>query len=950
MIKKRILEAPDYLKVKRIVIISFNVFIIALSCLHYSKFKIPDHVYPVPTKLLGEDERHEIKQAWIEDRHKTAPDDNWRQMDLVFRLQKAEKYAQYLNGKSSNSSGYQEVLIANGQLKGAWREIGSRNQAGRMVVSEYDTVNDYIYCASAGGNIWKRKINNNNKWICINDHFRIPQICMLRIVKNGNSNRIIVASKSGSTDGIFYSDDDGITWLVGYGLNTSSFGYVHTAVVTNDSIPLVYVLAHVINQSTMQTGSGLFLSTDQGTNFTQIAFYNNSVYGPTKNFNLWAPRYGSTYVYMQENSNIYIIANQSVLQLIGTIPFTSSEKVFLTGCVASPCTVLYSLVHNSGQSDFYRSTDFGMSWTLRGSINKGPFSLNSFTCSPTNPDVIYFGAMEAYRSYDGAVSWTKVNNWGAYYNNVCDSLHADIPGINVFLDSNGVEFTLIDSDGGVYISHDSLNSVQNLSMQNLNTSQYYSIYSCRYNPDIIHAGSQDQGYQYSFSDSSDVRDFYQVISGDFGQLASSNDGTSLWMEYPGSVYYYPDINNSTTRCSESFPFSHNVWIPPVAADPDDSTAIYVGGGYTTTSGAYLYRVQYSNAINDLVYNELPYDFSNNGNSKISAIAISPINSNYMYVITNNGEFYCSSNGGTSWSLKTNFNVYWGSYLYGSDILPSSVTLGKVYVCGSGYSNAGVYVSYDHGQSFNTCTTGLPGTLVNDLDANLDESMVFAATELGPYVYITADSSWYDMSEYIAPDQSYLSVEYIPAINSVRFGTYGRGIWEFKMCDTTNTYIAAGFNFSFQGTQVSFTNSSSGATSYYWDFGDSDTSTIKDPVHTYSSPGVYVVKHIASDFCSSDSTIQTIMVGSVGVNNNSPENVVIYPNPTKDKCFIQMPSKIKEDVNLDILSLDGKSICSRKYSVEDLKNQGINLGVYGKGIYVIRLYHEKGYYIKKVVVH
>ena len=34
----------------------------------------------------------------------------------------------------------------------------------------------------------------------------------------------------------------------------------------------------------------------------------------------------------------------------------------------------------------------------------------------------------------------------------------------------------------------------------------------------------------------------------------------------------------------------------------------------------------------------------------------------------------------------------------------------------------------------------------------------------------------------APDQTYWSVEYIDEINTARFGTYGRGIWDFVIDD------------------------------------------------------------------------------------------------------------------------------------------------------------------------
>ncbi|MBK8699010.1 MAG: PKD domain-containing protein [Saprospiraceae bacterium] len=40
--------------------------------------------------------------------------------------------------------------------------------------------------------------------------------------------------------------------------------------------------------------------------------------------------------------------------------------------------------------------------------------------------------------------------------------------------------------------------------------------------------------------------------------------------------------------------------------------------------------------------------------------------------------------------------------------------------------------------------------------------------------------------------------------------------------------------------ISFTNTSTGATSYYWDFGDGNNSTATHPTHTYNGPGMYTV--------------------------------------------------------------------------------------------------------------
>ncbi|HKR07482.1 MAG TPA: PKD domain-containing protein [Bacteroidia bacterium] len=63
-------------------------------------------------------------------------------------------------------------------------------------------------------------------------------------------------------------------------------------------------------------------------------------------------------------------------------------------------------------------------------------------------------------------------------------------------------------------------------------------------------------------------------------------------------------------------------------------------------------------------------------------------------------------------------------------------------------------------------------------------------------------------------------------------------------------VVAGFTASGPTTgcfhlNVNFTNTSTGATDYLWDFGDSTTSTLQNPNHNYTSPGIYTVTLTAS---------------------------------------------------------------------------------------------------------
>ena len=72
------------------------------------------------------------------------------------------------------------------------------------------------------------------------------------------------------------------------------------------------------------------------------------------------------------------------------------------------------------------------------------------------------------------------------------------------------------------------------------------------------------------------------------------------------------------------------------------------------------------------------------------------------------------------------------------------------------------------------------------------------------------------------------------------------------------------NFSYSGAgvapaNVTFTNTSSNATSYTWDFGDNTTSFEASPTHKFTAGGVYTVKLTATGTGGSNSTTKTINV-------------------------------------------------------------------------------------------
>ncbi|MCX6243652.1 MAG: PKD domain-containing protein [Bacteroidetes bacterium] len=99
-------------------------------------------------------------------------------------------------------------------------------------------------------------------------------------------------------------------------------------------------------------------------------------------------------------------------------------------------------------------------------------------------------------------------------------------------------------------------------------------------------------------------------------------------------------------------------------------------------------------------------------------------------------------------------------------------------------------------------------------------------------------------------------------------------------DTTHVY--AGFTFSLLGGgAVQFTNASLNAQRFYWDFGDQSHSTVANPIHTYATPGNYIVTLYANKECEVDSLSQSLVIVSAGALSDR-QTPILYPNPASDR--------------------------------------------------------------------
>lgn len=82
---------------------------------------------------------------------------------------------------------------------------------------------------------------------------------------------------------------------------------------------------------------------------------------------------------------------------------------------------------------------------------------------------------------------------------------------------------------------------------------------------------------------------------------------------------------------------------------------------------------------------------------------------------------------------------------------------------------------------------------------------------------------------------------------------------------TSTSVTSNFNYSLNPCNGSFTltNTSTGAATYNWNFGDNSSSTLSQPSHSYTSPGTYTIALIAGTANGCNDTIKkTITIGQI----------------------------------------------------------------------------------------
>ncbi|MVO09546.1 T9SS type A sorting domain-containing protein [Flavobacterium sp. TP390] len=619
---------------------------------------------------------------------------------------------------------------------------------GRVNVVYQDPNNaNTLYIGAPAGGIWKSTDAGVN-WTPLSDY--LPQIGVSGIVvDHTNSNVIYIATGDNDNGdsysvGVLKSTDGGTTW------NTTGLTFTTTNRTAGD------IIMHPTDNSILfcAASNALYKTTDGGTTWN-IVRLGNFAKGSVR----FKPNDPSV-VYAVTNTSFYKSTNtgSTFTQVTSGLP-ASSSRLRLDVTPANP-NYVYILSHsfnepaNNGFQGVYRSVNSGDAFTLRNNTtnvlesNQANYDL-ALAVSDTNAEEVYTGCLNIWKSTNGGTNFTKLNNWSSP--TAAAYTHADIHFLKFY---NGNFFC--GSDGGVYKSTNSGTNFTDLTAT-AQISQFYRIAVSKQSSANMVGGLQDNGgHAYS---SGGWKNYYGADGMD--TAVNSNDPNAYYgfIQYGGTLYLSNNAGNSRTG-SVSAPAAETGtnddggnWITPLRAN--NSGELF--SGYER-----LYRLNGSSWVQQSV--------GTIGSGNIENIEVSPVNDDIMYV-SNGASLFLSTNRGI------NFNAVYSASSSITSIECHSSNSNIVYITTSGASG-GVFVSTDTGLNFNDITSGIPNIGKNVIvhQSQNTDNPLYVGTSLGVYYKDDTMSSWEPFDTNL-PNVSVTDLEI--NINDAKLiaATYGRGIWQ-----------------------------------------------------------------------------------------------------------------------------------------------------------------------------
>jgi hypothetical protein len=156
-------------------------------------------------------------------------------------------------------------------------------------------------------------------------------------------------------------------------------------------------------------------------------------------------------------------------------------------------------------------------------------------------------------------------------------------------------------------------------------------------------------------------------------------------------------------------------------------------------------------------------------------------------------------------------------------------------------------------------------------------------------------------------------------------------------------------FTTSGNIVTFTNTSTGATAYSWDFGDFTNSSAPAPVHAFASNGSYSVVLTAINGNCTDTTVLTVAITVSVEELIGLGNINVYPNPASESITVSFDNQLGNSIEISLIDALGRSVVSESIQSLGLNELALNLSSISNGMYTLQLTSNNNIVTRKVIV-
>ncbi|MEM8524421.1 MAG: hypothetical protein AAGG68_07245 [Bacteroidota bacterium] len=675
-----------------------------------------------------------------------------------------------------------------------WELVGPSNIGGRVtdiVLNPNDP--NIFFVGTAVGGIFKTT-NRGESWKAVFDDVGRLSIGSMAIAPSNT--KVLYAgtgeANASATSGAFFGD--GIYKSINGGKSWENVGLRNShhigRVIVNPNNEDHVLVAAMGNLYDKNEERGLYQSKNGGESWEQLLYISDStacvdvVMNPLDSNIIYAATWERLRKpwgrkYAGPTSTIYRTKDGGVSweELKVGLPFNNGDRgrIGLTIAPSDPNVLYASFTKDPVSNDFngiYKSTDGGDTWKktndffLNGMYSTFGWYFGNMRVNPRDANDAFVLGVSLQRTTSGGNSWDRI----------AEDVHVDHHALEMHPTDSTL--TVLGNDGGVYLSSDEGKTWKHL--DNLPITQFYECEVAQSTTNHYYGGTQDNG---------------TVMTND-GKSSSwkkiwGGDGFHVVVDPQSKDIVYVETQwgglNRSIDGGENFQWARNGidnsdrnnWNTPFVIDPNNTSTLYYGANR-------LYRSEDRAATWQVISEDLTkgkHESGTNRYATISTIAVSPADSDVIFVGTDDGNVQVTRDGGITWRLAS---VTLPNRFVTSVICDFDDPL-KAYVTFSGYRRTDylphVFMTLNGGMTWEDISGELPEVPVNDLIIDDENAgVLYAATDLGVWRRNGENAGWKQLGENI-PNTVVSDLVIHKRTRTLVAATFGRSMYKYKLSPT-----------------------------------------------------------------------------------------------------------------------------------------------------------------------